>query len=75
MDDRHRKEFEKEEREPISEQDFNEAMEHMFGPRTSVGSEGNPSPLFQALIVCNFRFCLWPTQSRSKLLTLNFCSV
>ena len=35
----HKDEFDKTERDPISEQDFDEAMNLMLGPQTSVKSE------------------------------------
>ncbi len=37
--DRHRKQFDKTEREPITERDFTAAMRAMLGPRTGVRFE------------------------------------
>ena len=48
MNDRHKKQFEKEDREPVTEQDFNEALRSMLGPRTSVRSE-NREPTVEEL--------------------------
>ncbi|MXX05151.1 MAG: hypothetical protein F4Z71_00140 [Gammaproteobacteria bacterium] len=46
--DRHKEQFEKRDREPVSEQDFNEAMRAMLGPRTNVRSE-NKEPTAEEL--------------------------
>ncbi len=54
MSDRHRKAFEKEEREQITEQDFDGVMEAMLGPKASIRNE-NKEPTAKEL---NRRFRL-----------------